>query len=217
MQINNYCHQIHIWFNDLKKHTFPFNKLEIPENGIYVLFEKNEMAHSTNRIVRIGSHNGNNQLRSRLFQHFLHENKDRSIFRKHIGRALLNKLKDPFLKDWEIDLTKREAKEKYYHLIDHNYKKEIETKVTQYIQNNFSFIVFQVDVEDMRLELESKIISTVSLCEECNASQNWLGQFSPKEKICKSGLWLINELYKTPLSDNDMQILENLIKKENEK
>ena len=55
----------------MKKFTFPFDKQEIPENGIYILFEKGEFAHSTNRIVRIGTHTGDNQLRSRLFQHFL--------------------------------------------------------------------------------------------------------------------------------------------------
>ena len=211
MKINNNCHKIHIWFNELKRHTFPFNKFEIPENGIYVLFEKDELAHTANRIVRIGTHTGNNQLRSRLFQHFLRENKDRSIFRKHIGRALLNKINDPYLKYWEEDLTSKEAKQKFINLIDYNYQKEIEKNVTQYIQNYFSFIVFQIDEKELRLEMESKIISTVSLCEECKSSHNWLGKFSPKEKICKSGLWLINELYKTPLSDNDMQILENLI------
>jgi len=91
------CHTIHQWFNGIKKHSFPFNEQEIPENGIYILFERGEFAHSTNRIVRIGTHTGNNQLRSRLFQHFLNENKDRSIFRKNVGRALLNKDKDSFL------------------------------------------------------------------------------------------------------------------------
>ena len=91
------CHTIHQWFNGMKKHSFPFNEQEIPLNGIYILFEKGEFAHSTNRIVRIGTHTGNNQLRSRLFQHFLNENKDRSIFRKNIGRALLNKDEFVFL------------------------------------------------------------------------------------------------------------------------
>ena len=52
------CNTIHQWFNGMKKFTFPFNKHEIPENGIYILFEKNEFAHSTNRIVRIGTHTG---------------------------------------------------------------------------------------------------------------------------------------------------------------
>jgi len=36
--------------------------------------------------------------------------------------------------------------------------------------------------------------------------------FSPKEKIRKSGLWLVNELWKTPLTDEDMIELEKIIK-----
>jgi hypothetical protein len=56
--------------------------------------------------------------------------------------------------------------------------------------------------------LESKIISTISLCDECKPSEKWLGLFSPKEKIRKSGLWLVNELWKTPLSDKDIEELK---------
>jgi len=206
------CNTIHQWFNGMKKHSFLFNEQEIPENGIYILFEKGEFAHSTNRIVRIGTHTGNNQLRSRLFQHFLNENKDRSIFRKNIGRALLNKDKDSFLEKWELDLTTRNAKDQHSNSVDFDKQKETEKRVTKYIQNNFSFVVFQIDDKDKRLEIESKIISTVSLCDECKPSANWLGNFSPKEKIRKSGLWLVNELWKTPLSDADMIELKQMLK-----
>jgi len=205
------CKTIHQWFNGIKKFTFPFNKQKIPENGIYILFERGEFAHSTNRIVRIGTHTGQNQLRSRLFQHFLKENKDRSIFRKNIGRALLNKNKDQFLEKWELDLTTRNAKDQHSDSVDFEKQKEIEKRVTKYIQDNFSFVVFQVNEKDKRLEIESKIISTVSLCEECKPSENWLGNSSPKEKIMKSGLWLVNELWKTPLSDENMIELKQLL------
>ena len=205
------CHTIHQWFGGMKKHSFPFNEQEIPPNGIYILFEKGEFAHSTNRIVRIGTHTGNNQLRSRLFQHFLNENKDRSIFRKNIGRALLNKDKDTFLEQWEIDLTTKNAKNLYSNSADFIKQKETEKRVTKYIQDNFSFVVFQIDSKDKRLEIESKIISTVSLCEECKSSENWLGNSSPKEKIGKSGLWLVNELWKTPLSNEDMIELKQML------
>ena len=205
------CHTIHQWFGGMKKHSFPFNEQEIPPNGIYILFEKGEFAHSTNRIVRIGTHTGNNQLRSRLFQHFLNENKDRSIFRKNIGRALLNKDKDTFLEQWEIDLTTKNAKNLHSNSVDFIKQKETEKRVTKYIQDNFSFVVFQIDSKDKRLEIESKIISTVSLCEECKSSENWLGNTSPKEKIGKSGLWLVNELWKTPLSNEDMIELKQML------
>ncbi len=195
----------------MRKFSFPFDKHEIPANGIYILFEKGELAHSTNRIVRIGTHTGINQLRSRLNQHFIKENKDRSIFRKNIGRALLNKDKDPFLEKWEIDLTTRKAKEKYSELIDFVKQKEVERKVTKCIQENFWFVVFEVDDKRKRLDLEAKIISTVSLCKDCSPSENWLGNFSPKEKIRKSGLWLVNELWKTPLSEKEIEELKIII------
>lgn len=206
------CSTIHQWFNGIKKYSFPFDELTIPENGIYILFEKGEYGHSADRIVRVGTHTGENQLRSRLSQHFLNENKDRSIFRKNIGRALLKKDKDRFLDQWEIDLTA--AKDKSFHAdkIDFEKLKETEKRVTKYIQDNFSFVVFQINDKNKRLDFESKIISTVSLCNECKPSENWLGLFSPKEKIKKYGLWLVNELCKIPLSDNDMKEIKKMLK-----
>jgi hypothetical protein len=195
----------------MERFTFPFDKQEIPENGIYILFENNELAHGADKIVRVGTHTGLNQLRSRLSQHFLKENKDRSIFRKNIGRALLNKDKDIFLKKWELDLTTRSARSLHSSSVNFEKQKKIEKKVTKQLQDNFSFVVFQVDEKDKRLEFETKIISTASLCEECKPSKNWLGNFSPKEKIRKSGLWLVNELWKTPLSDGDVVKLRQLL------
>jgi hypothetical protein len=201
------CDKLHRWFNRRKRHDFPFDEKDIPFNGIYVLFENGELAHGTDRIVRIGTHTGDKQLRSRLKQHFIKENKDRSIFRKNIGRALLNRDKDAFLEEWELDLTSRKAKDKYGDLIDLEKQKEIEKRTTECIQRNFSFVVFQVPNKEQRLEIESKIISTVSLCDECKPSPDWLGLFSTKRKIRESGLWLVNELYKDPLSENDIRIL----------
>jgi len=206
------CASVHRLANELERHSFPFDESKIPLNGIYFLFQKGEKAHKQDRIVRIGTHTGDNQLRSRLKQHFLNENKDRSIFRKNIGRALLNQCNDRFLKYWELDLTTRKAKEKYSSLIDFDYQKSIESQVSQYIQDNFSFSVFEVKSREERLEIESKLISTVSWCEECNPSNDWLGNSSPKEKIVKSGLWLANELYKTPFDAVGIEHLSGLIK-----
>jgi len=206
------CPKLHKLFNNLKRFSFPFNEEEIPLNGIYILFEKGEKAHGADRIVRAGTHTGLNQLRSRIKQHFINENKDRSIFRKNIGRALLNKNKDIFLEQWERDLTTKEAKEKFSHLIDFKKQKEIEELVTKYIQENFSFVVFQVDDKDERLKLESKIISTISLCKDCKPSENWLGLSSPKEKIREGGLWLVNELYKKAFDEKDLEEFRQQIK-----
>jgi hypothetical protein len=201
------CEQLHRYFQSLKRFNFPFKNKEIPKNGIYILYEKNEHGHGSNRIVRVGSHTGDNQLRSRLKQHFLIENKDRSIFRKNIGRCLLNSKNDPYLAIWELDSTSREMKENNKYLIQSEYQLRIEKEVSTYIQNNFSFCVLQVDEKEKRLQLESKIISTVSLCTDCYPSDNWLGLHSPKEKIRQSGLWLVNELYKESLSIEELKML----------
>ena len=206
------CNELHRLFNSMRKFRYPFNEKELPLNGLYILFENGEKAHGCDRIVRVGTHDGDDQLRSRLQQHFMKENKDRSIFRKNIGRALLNRDKDPFLEKWELDLTPRKSKEEHSDSIDFRKQKEIEKKVTLYMRDNFSFAVFRLDDKDKRHELESKIISTASLCDGCKPSKSWLGMSSPKEKIRKSGLWLVNELYKEPLSDKDMKELKQMTK-----
>jgi hypothetical protein len=209
--MNNYCKYIHGVFNSINKITFPFDKSKIPLNGIYILFENGEFAHSTNRIVRVGTHTGDNNLSNRLKEHFMKENKDRSIFRKNIGRSILNKNHDPFLDFWELDLTTKRAKDKYIKKVDMKKQRDVENEVTKYIQNSFSFILVEIDDKSIRLTLESKIISTVSLCSECKPSENWLGNHSPEEKIKKSGLWLVNGLWKIPLNENDINYLESKI------
>jgi hypothetical protein len=206
------CETIHTITRHLERHSFPYSELNIPSNGIYILFEKGELGHDGDRIVRVGTHTGDGQLRSRLKQHFINENKDRSIFRKNIGRSLLKKEGDEFLEFWDLDLTTRKAKDEYSHLIDFDYQKTIELRVSQYIKSNFSFCVFEINEKDERLSIESKIISTVSLCKDCSPSNGWLGKSSPKTKIVKGGLWLVNELYKIPFDTTSIEAFSKLTK-----
>ena len=209
------CALSHLLFGELVPFAFPFEPTQLPRNGIYVLFEVGEYAHGVNRVVRVGTHTGNHQLRARLQQHFIKENKDRSIFRKNIGRAILNRENDPFIQQWEWDLTTRQAKDMYGHLVNWQKQREVEAHVTQYVQGSFSFVVFEVLDSQERLRLESKIISTVSLCDECCPSDEWLGHHSPKARIRESGLWLVNELYKQPLSNLDYVTLERYVREPN--
>jgi hypothetical protein len=209
------CKRIHEITRSLDRHRFPFDNTKIPRNGIYVLFEKGEEGHvqegGRDRIVRIGTHTGDKQLTSRLKEHFLKENKDRSIFRKNIGRALLNKQNDNFLEFWNLDLTTRRAKDIYAQQIDFEYQRQIEYQVSQYIHDNFSFSVFEVATKEERLNIESKIISTVSLCDECMPSNDWLGKSSPNDKIVRSGLWLVNQLYKESFDVESIEYLSQII------
>ena len=205
------CERLHNLFNGLKRFSFPFNETKIPGNGIYILFEEREKGHQADRIVRVGTHRGENQLRSRLKQHFLDENKDRSIFRKNIGRALLNKRNDPYLKIWNKDFTSRKARDEEGHLIDKEKQKRIEKEISKIIQNNFSFVVLPVENKKERKKIESRVISTISLCGEREPGSNWLGLDSPKKKIRESGLWLVNELYKEPISEEELNEIESMV------
>ena len=209
--MGNICEPLHILFNTLPRFRFPLDEHQIPENGVYVLFEKGEHAHMGDRIVRVGTHTGTNQLRSRLTQHFTTENKDRSIFRKNTGRALLNASLDPFLEQWNWDLTSRTAKEAHRHLLNTERQREVEREVSRRIQSLFSFAVVAIAEKPQRLDLETRIISTISWCSECKASSSWLGLQSPKARIRECDLWLVNGLYKDGLTQTDLHILEGMV------
>lgn len=106
---------------------------KVPKNGIYVLFENRENAHHGERIVRVGTHRGQNNLAPRIREHLYTPNKDCSIFRKHIGRCLLAKAGDPFLAQWEIDLTTKASRALNEYKVDKSRLQEIEAEVTRYM------------------------------------------------------------------------------------
>jgi hypothetical protein len=206
---------LHILFNAQKRFSFPFEQQinEIPANGIYIIFENGEKFGDLDRIVRVGTHTGEKQLRSRLNQHFIKENKNRSIFRKNVGRCILNKNNSPYLPLWELDTTSKADKEKNLRLLDLEFEKEIEKKISDYIQTNLSFCVFQVDKKEQRLFWESKIISTLAKSNELKPSKNWLGNYSTKDKIKTVGLWQVNELFKSSLTEEEFDELKKQILK----
>lgn len=205
--------QLHEIFNSGKRFYFPFDNdlRQIPLNGIYILFEKGEKFMHLDRIVRVGTHTGQNQLRSRLLQHFVMENKNRSIFRKNIGRAILNRTKHSYLNIWELDTTSKTEKNQNGHLIDRVFERELEKQISKYIQENLSFTVFEESSKENRLFWESKIISTLARFPEIQISSDWLGRFSPKDKICKYGLWQVNELLNKPLDLIEFKTLTSKI------
>lgn len=205
------CQRLHALFAQQPKLSFPFDRRAIPRNGIYILFEQGEHGHGGERVVRVGTHTGDNQLPSRLEQHFCQENKDRSIFRKNIGRALLCKDNDPFLEQWNRDLTTSAARARYGPGLNREKLTATEQMVTDYMRRSFRFVVFGVDSTADRLHLEACLISTVSGCSECGPSADWLGRFSPKQKIRQSGLWQVNELCAQPLTVGELDAVERLL------
>ena len=138
------------------------------------------------------------------------ENKDRSIFRKNVGRALLSQAADPLLPMWELDRTSCKERVAHKHKINPDWQLEWEQRVSSYIRQSFTFVILPVAERGERLQLESRLISTVSTCRDCQPSQNWLGASSPKPRIRQSGLWQVNELYKECLSPDELVVIEKL-------
>lgn len=109
------------------------------------------MEFSSPRIVRIGTHKENN-FKTRISEHFLlnesrmkftHMNSkpsDRSIFRKNIGRALLNKQRDSdYLKVWETDFTSNINRVRQSYLRNIDKEREIESQITEVLRQRFYF------------------------------------------------------------------------------
>jgi len=212
--MNSIVFELHKFFNHQRRYRFPFHahKNEIPNNGIYIIFENGESYKNFDRIVRVGTHTGNNQLFSRLNQHFVKENKNRSIFRKNIGRCLLNKAGNPYLQTWELDTTSIIGKRMHSKMIDFELEKQVEKEITKYIQAYLSFCVLKVDEKLQRLFWEAKIASTLAQSKELNPSPGWLGNYSPKEKIRASGLWQVNELNGESLTEHEFEIFKGISK-----
>jgi hypothetical protein len=207
------CLQLHALAHTLRRYDFPFAAGDIPADGIYLLFERGEHGHGGVRIVRVGTHRGEGQLPGRLKEHFVNENKDRSIFRKNVGRAILHRADDSYLRVWNIDTLSRAARERHAADIDRDHRRRIEAQVTEYIQENLSFVVIPVPLTEDRLRLEERLVGTVSLCSACRPSPNWFGKQSPKPKIRESGLWQEQHLYKEPLTAYDLAQLRQALRR----
>ena len=204
--MNDICDKIHKLSNSLYRYTFYSGLDNIPLNGIYIIFEHGEHGHGLDRIVRIGTHTGENQLPSRIKQHFINKNKNRSIFRKNIGRCFLNG--HDYAEKWEYDTTSYENKVKYSPLLDADFEKAIEEEISMYIQKYLSFVIIPILSKSERMQLESKLIGTISHCNECIPSAKWMGLKSPIVKIKKSGLWQVQGLYGSCLTQIDFDAIE---------
>jgi hypothetical protein len=206
----DYCAGLHNLANSLAVHHHPFDESVIPLNGIYILFEAGENAHGDKRIVQIGGHRGQDRLRDRLNEHFLTENKDRSIFRQQIGRSMLNRDHDPFLAHWDIDLTPADNRARYSGVIDIKKLSNVESKVTEHIQGKLSFVVLRIPDKEQRTILQKQMIGTVAQCRHCPASANWLGRHHPKSQISAGGMWNSQHLRHHPLTSDSFDELKTL-------
>jgi hypothetical protein len=214
-------------FNEIKRFNFSTNKKsKIPKNGLFVLFEKGEKFRNMDRIVYVGSNIKKDRLNKMLDYIFKEGNRENTSFRRNIGRSLLNKGDKKLFKKFNIDYNPKfinklmniwdmDIKEfnKEYD-IDSPENKEmekIEEMVSEFIQDNFSFSLIEIEDKLKRSHLKSKIISTLSLSENA-PSNEWIGNYSPRKKIRDSALFLEHHLYnkENQLTKNDIEFLEDL-------
>jgi len=224
------CKWLHEQLEQLPFIKFPFKVLQLPENGIYFFYEQGEIwGHDGNkpRIVRIGTHKDGN-FRNRIAEHYLlDESKmkfdptkpaphERSIFRAHIGRAVLNQRKDNYLEVWKKDFTSRESREKFGHLRDIEKEKDVESEITRILREKFSFRFIHISSQMERMGtggLESSLIGTIAHCKLCKQSNNWLGNYSPTAQIRESGLWQVQHLKANGINETDKATIINAIKR----
>lgn len=206
---------VHEYFNNKERFSFPYDKKELKiisdSNGLYVLFEKGETYKTFDRIVRIGSHDGNGRLIKRLNNHFHSTNHRLSVFRKHIGRCFLNMEADKYLKDWDRPFKSRIEKEIHKEFVNIEYEKKYEQLVTNYICNNLSFAVIpQVYNNIERDRIEEGLISLLSQATEKTSSKNWIGNNHPDPRIKNAKIWNIEYLNHRPLDLKEFkELIEN--------
>ncbi len=223
------CAWLHKRLECLPLIEYPFKRGQLPENGIYFFYEKGEIwGHRgiKRRIVRIGTHRDGN-FRNRIGEHYLLSAakmkfddtkpapKDRSIFRKNLGRALLRKRGDRYADLWEVDFTTSANRNKYRAQRDIAHEMMIEGKITNILRKRFSFRFVSVPEEVDRLGslgLERALIGTCARCASCKPSSRWLGLYSPKSKIRDRGLWLVQHLSAPCLTAQQRNMLERYIK-----
>lgn len=207
--MSKHCKELHELMNSQPRFYYPLSDISIPQNGIFLMFENGETAHGKDRIVMVGTHSSENGLMSRIRQHYTND-KDGSIFRKNIGRSILNVRKDPYAFAWNVDLSQKSNKEKYKHLFNEEYQKSIEREVSWYIKENFSFCTIRVDNKDYRLKLKAKLVATIAQCKDCGPTNNWFGLNSPVQRIKESGVWQEKEVDGDQITVDDLEFIKSI-------
>ena len=223
------CEWLHANLERLPLLRVPFDPGAFPASGIFFLYEQGEtLLHGKEkpRVVFIGSHRGTGNLWNRVNEHFLQDQEsddfdrnqrkpsDRSILRKNIGRALLNKDKDPYLEIWNISFTERENRERFAERRDIEKEWRLEREITKLLQEQFSLrfvILEEVGNREGQDSLKARLIGTVAQCPICCPSLKWLGRHSPDERIAAGRLWQTRFLSAAPLAGATRDVFEKAV------
>ena len=181
---------------------------DIPfEDGVYIIYERGETYHGYARVVHAGAHTAPGRLKQRLMDHFQREDRNASILRKNIGKALLNRAKDPYLDIWSLDTSRYPNRDRE----NSRTQRQVEQDVSAYMRVNMAFSVIPMAPAEARLRLKAAIIATLHQAEDFAPSDGWLGRHSPEQAIRESGLWLKQALDAEPLTADESLRLARLI------
>jgi hypothetical protein len=176
-------------------------RAEIPQSGVYLFFdfEEHRLRHPSElRIVRVGTHGvasgSRASLRDRLRTHLGTAagggNHRSSVFRLHVGRALMERGEAHRVDTWgsvSAPMTTRQRRS----------EERLEAKVSEYLG---SLLVSVIDTpgdpskDNDRAYLEQNLIGLISNGYRPldPATHGWLGNDSDKTAIRRSGLWNVN-------------------------
>jgi len=185
-------------------------KAGLPFRGVYFFQENGELRSSepsVARIVRVGTHGVSQgskatlwgRLKTHLGSRAGGGNHRGSIFRLHVGAAMLAR-DGNLIPSWGVGSSTPQIVRAC--AIAKAAEADWEQKVSKYIG---AMSVFWVDVGDepspdsKRSVIERNAIALLShrLTPIDSPSSSWLGNYSPREQICRSGLWNLNYVGET--------------------
>lgn len=212
----SYGEKLHILFNSMKKYNYN-NIDEIPfNNGIYIILDKKEKYKGMDRVVRVGTHDKDNQLIIRIKNHYTNGFKDNSFLRKNIGKSILSYNEHYYLYIWNINFNDKVNETKYSQLRDMEVETILEEKISKYMKERFEFVCFEVNEIKERYRLEEGLISTIYSDKDFDSSESWLGKYSPMNEIRESKMWVCKGLRKKQLNKDEFRRVITLCVKSNE-
>lgn len=166
-----------------------YKESDIPEGGIYFIFEENEnraCEQGKMRVVRVGKEVS---FSGRWKQHWGQSNGGGnhriSAFRRRIGEAIISR-KGLDVPTWDFDGIPRLELPKE--------EKEAEELVSKHIRERMQLLWVSIPLNDI-IPMEKKSISFISNCRKPfdRPTSDWLGNDSPYEEVKLSGLWNIDD------------------------
>jgi len=189
-----------------RKETFFLRDLShrtLPERGVYVFLDPTERSGLCRgpRIVRIGTHavsqGSGSTLRARLRNHMGPSHgaggHRGSVFRMHVGRAILNANPAVFgaIPSWGVG---QQATREIL-----NQESQLEKMVSDYLGNLEVFLIAINDApskDSMRAKVETQLISLMTAAGVPleTPSPDWLGRHSVVPEIATTGLWNVRDV-----------------------